>query len=98
MQKRLKYIDVIRGITMLLVIYSHLNYKLFGNYPESAINNIFVTFRMPLFFFISGFFMFSSKYDMKTLKRRFVNRYTRQLYPTIIFLGIFVYLISGGGN
>lgn len=96
MQKRLKYIDVIRGITMLLVIYSHLNYKLFGNYPESAINNIFVTFRMPLFFFISGFFMFSSKYDMKTLKRRFVNRYTRQLYPTIIFLGIFVYLISGG--
>ncbi len=96
-QKRLKYIDVIRGITILLVIYSHLNYKLFENYPESILNNISITFMMPLFFFISGFFMFSSNYDTKTLKRRFVNRNVRQLYPTIIFGGIFVYLTEGGG-
>ena len=58
---RLHYIDFLRGITMILVIYSHVNYKLFANYPESIINNIFITFRMPLFFFISGFFLYSNK-------------------------------------
>lgn len=96
-KERIKYIDAIRGVTMLLVIYSHLNYKLFGNYPESVLNNIFVTFRMPLFFFITGFFMYSHKADLLTLKRRFVNRYVKQLYPTFIFLGIFTMLVPLGG-
>lgn len=74
---------------MLLVIYSHLCYKLFGIYPESVLNNIFVTFRMPLFFFVSGFFMFSDKMDYTLYRKRLLNRFFIQLYPTLLLLGAF---------
>lgn len=92
--RRLHYIDLLRGVTMILVVYSHVNYKLFQNYPESCINNIFITFRMPLFFFISGFFLYSSKLDFSLLKKRTVNRIIRQLYPTIIFLFIYCLIVG----
>lgn len=92
--QRLHYIDLLRGITMILVVYSHVNYKLFQNYPESCINNVFITFMMPLFFFISGFFLYSTKLDASLLRKRTLNRIIRQLYPTIIFLFIYCLLIG----
>lgn len=57
MKKRLKYIDIAKGISILLVILGHC-------LPE---NNIFrqyiYTFHMPLFFIISG--IFYKKLDVK---------------------------------
>ncbi len=55
--KRIEYLDAMRGFCMILVVYAHLGSQtsisdLFGN-------NIFMTFRMPLFFFLSGFLCFS---------------------------------------
>lgn len=91
---RLIYIDMLRGITMLLVVYSHICYKLFEDYPESSINNIFVTFRMPLFFFISGFFMYSDKIDCSLYSKRLLNRFIIQLYPTILLLSVFCAITS----
>lgn len=79
---------------MLLVIYSHVCYKLFEDYPESYINNIFVTFRMPLFFFVSGYFMYSERMDYSLYRKRLLNRITMQLYPTFIWLAIFCIITS----
>lgn len=73
------WIDVLRGITMLLVIYSHIC-GVNSNY-----NSVFITTRMPLFFFISGFFMYSVEYNFSLVLRRLKNRILKQLFPTIVF-------------
>lgn len=47
---RIGYIDALRGFTMLLVLFSHLYIP-----NITPLNKCFVLFRMPLFFFVSGF-------------------------------------------
>lgn len=44
---------------------------------------------MPLFFFVSGFFVYSVTYTWTLYKRRMYNRLRMQLLPTIIFLAVF---------
>lgn len=51
--KRIGYIDALRGFTMILVIFSHIPIS-----NQTDINQVFILFRMPLFFFISGFISF----------------------------------------
>lgn len=51
--KRVGYIDALRGFTMILVIFSHIPISC-----NTDINQVFILFRMPLFFFISGFISF----------------------------------------
>ena len=91
MDRRINYIDGVRGFTMLLVIYSHICLLGIHSTPPrlSYINNIFLIFRMPLFFFISGFFVYSSTYTSGLLKQRSKNRLLRQLYPTLLIGAIF---------
>lgn len=85
------WIDVIRGVTMLLVIYSHVCRAQLTN-----LNSIFITTRMPLFFFISGFFMYSAEYGSPLLVRRLKSRLIKQLYPTLIFFTLFVIFCCNG--
>lgn len=47
-QNRIEYIDAMRGFTMILVVFSHVCTLTFVT--ESVTNNIFILFRMPLFF------------------------------------------------
>jgi hypothetical protein len=50
---RIEYIDAMRGFTMILVVYSHIcNYCLGDRWM--GFNDIFFLFRLPCFFFISG--------------------------------------------
>lgn len=51
--KRIGYIDALRGFTMILVVFSHIPIS-----GDTDINQVFILFRMPLFFFISGFISF----------------------------------------
>ncbi|MBD5230778.1 MAG: acyltransferase [Bacteroidales bacterium] len=81
---RAEWIDIVRGVTMLLVVYSHVCSS------SSSLNSIFLTTRMPLFFFISGFFMYSVEYNAQLIWRRTKNRICKQLYPTIIIFSIFI--------
>lgn len=60
MTQRLEYIDALRGFTMILVVLAHIiniGYHITDSTMEemNTFNNLFVRFRMPLFFFISGF-------------------------------------------
>lgn len=48
-KERIKYIDIARGIAMLCIVLGHL-----GN---SQINRVVFTFHVPLFFFITGYFI-----------------------------------------
>ena len=51
--KRIGYIDALRGLTMILVVFSHIYIP-----NTSPLNQFLVNIRMPLFFFISGFLSF----------------------------------------
>lgn len=66
---RIQYIDVLRGIAILLVLYSHSMVLMVSNTNLSNLNHIFLQFRMPLFFFISGFFTYSKDYSFSLLKK-----------------------------
>jgi len=74
-------------MTMLLVVYSHV--LVYTCHTASGINNFFMLGRMPLFFFISGYFSWSEHYDVANFRKRVGRRLSRQLYPTIFVMVIF---------
>ena len=55
MNKRLEYLDCMRGIVMLMVIFCHTNQFSLVNDPF-WISNIFSSIMLHGFFFISGWF------------------------------------------
>lgn len=91
MQQRAGYLDLMRGFTMLLVIYSHLCLHLLP--AESQLNAVFLRFRMPVFFFVSGFLAATIEWTPEKLQRRLRNRIRKQLIPTIIVLFLYATLI-----
>ena len=59
---RLEWLDAMRGFTMILVVAYHVSTDGFAqNIKHSSALSFFVLFRMPLFFFVSGFLAYSSK-------------------------------------
>lgn len=83
---RIEYIDAMRGFTMILVVYSHIcNYCLGDKWM--GFNDIFFLFRLPCFFFISGWLFGTyqagdSSRTMRVIKDKFMV----QIVPTFIFL------------
>lgn len=84
-----------RGLTMMLVVYSHVanlvvkNNTLTWDPPTSWIfNSIFVEFRMPLFFFVSGFVLFKASrvWDVKEILAFFKKKLPVQLVFPLICL------------
>lgn len=51
--KRIGYIDALRGLTMILVVFSHIYIP-----NDTPLNMFLINLRMPMFFFISGFLSF----------------------------------------
>ncbi len=88
-RKRLPWVDYAKGIAILLVAYRHVLYGLersgLGIHPYLMnANEIFYSFRMPLFFILSGIFI------NKSLARRsvisFINtKWKILLYPFLLW-------------
>lgn len=74
--KRIKWIDMVKGVGMLLVMFAH------APLPEPIIKYIYA-FHMPLFFFISGYLLNMSKYD--SFKKFFKSKFKSLLIPYFIF-------------
>ena len=73
--QRLSYIDVIKGIGILLVMLQHcLGGGTLGSMP--GLQKTIASFHMPLFFFISGFL-----YKKKTYKDYLFSRMTGLVIP-----------------
>ena len=72
---------------MILVVYHHLMIYTLSGY-QSELNQLFVSFRMPMFFFISGFVAYSEKHIWN--KGHFVKSMRKkiegQLFPSIVVL------------
>lgn len=83
---RIRYIDALRGFTMLLVVMWHCS--IFGLNSVSPLTDVLETMRMPTFFFISGYIafkareMWTARYTFKRLRGKAVV----QIIPATVFL------------
>ena len=89
-QTRYRWIDYIKGIAILLVVYRHVligierSGVIVADYMREA-NMIFYSFRMPLFFILSGLFI-SSSLAKRTLKQLTGLKFELLLYPYLVWV------------
>ena len=82
-KQRIEYIDAMRGFTMILVVFAHICHFCFGD-SRMGYNAVFILFRLPCFFMISGW-LFESV-AMRPFKEVAKYKAMVQLVPTFIFL------------
>lgn len=94
-QNRIGYIDAIRGLAMILVVYFHIAAYGFGSY-ELGYNDIIERFRMPTFFFISGwvFYKAGRTWDWQTITGMIRKKFIVQIIPTIVFLLLYLVMFN----
>lgn len=86
MKERIQYIDLAKGICILLVVVDHIaneGYFSAGDYP---LNEIFEQMRMPLYFILSGLFFKDYAGGIKEFLLRKVNKI---LVPYLFFIFLF---------
>ncbi|HXD76272.1 MAG TPA: acyltransferase [Puia sp.] len=88
-KNRMAWVDYLRGIAILLVVYRHVllgiqnsGYELPAAYLNA--NIMFFSFRMPLFFILSGIFITASL-ARKSLGRIIYSKFELLLYPYLIW-------------
>lgn len=91
-KKRFDWVDYLRGIVIILVVYHHtfLGMERTGiNVPKSIVsaNMAFYSFRMPLFFILSGIFT-SLSLTSKSVKKIFWDKFNLLFYPYVIWSSI----------
>ena len=86
-KQRIEYIDAMRGLTMILVVYSHIFSFCLGD-KDLGFNNILFLFRMPCFFFISGwlFEQVGRQWNSASIRNTIRHKFMVQIIPTLIFL------------
>lgn len=80
---RIEYIDIAKGIGILLVALAHADVSLFSPYLHQFI----YSFHMPLFFFLSGYF-FNSNIPFRVLLKKRFNAILKPYFVTILFIYI----------
>ncbi len=88
-KKRMAWVDYLRGIAIILVVYRHvlIGIERSGIFiPEILVqaNMIFFSFRMPLFFILSGLFI-SSSLVKRGLQKLVSQKFENLLYPYLIW-------------
>jgi fucose 4-O-acetylase-like acetyltransferase len=98
---RYKWIDYLKGIAIILVVYRHVLIGIERTHtylPEYLVkaNMIFYSFRMPLFFILSGLFI-STSFVKRTFKQLAMIKFENLLYPYFIWalLQISVQILFG---
>lgn len=88
-QTRIAYYDILKGITMILVVLGHCMQS-FSSTPKELVVPIYM-FHMPLFMMISGYFIFPSinKYSIK----QNIIRKTKHLYIPSLCWGFITFSI-----
>lgn len=92
---RIGYIDALRGLTMILVVYFHIAAYGFGSY-ELGCNNIIERFRMPTFFFISGWLFYKAGriWNRQAITGMIRKKFMVQIVPTAIFMLLYLMLFN----
>ena len=85
---RLEWLDALRGFTMILVVANHVAGMGFGEeWKHSSAIPFLVLFRMPLFFFVSGFLAYKASqiWDLKNFGSLIWKKVKVQTIPTLVF-------------
>ena len=93
----MEWLDAMRGFTMFLVVAYHVAQMAFGqNEKTSASLPFLVLFRMPLFFFVSGFLAYKSKWvwNISSFSSLTWKKIKVQVLPAFVFLCVFIILKS----
>lgn len=85
MKKRIEYIDIAKGIGILLVVMGHNDFAVVSPFMYKVI----YSFHMPLFFFLSGYFLNTAAGFWNFLRKRF-----NSLMKPYFFI---LFLIYAGG-
>jgi fucose 4-O-acetylase-like acetyltransferase len=85
MSKRIEYIDIARGIGILLVVLAHNDFGYISQYGHEVI----YSFHMPLFFFLSGYFIRTNIPFLDFVKKRF-----HSLLKPFLFTLFMIYFTS----
>lgn len=89
--KRIEWLDAMRGFTMILVVFAHIeSFGIFGLGSETVVGKLFQSFRMPLFFFVSGFIAYKADllWTAATWWTNTRKKLLVQLVPTVV-IGLF---------
>ena len=81
-KQRIEYSDAMRGFTMILVVFSHVCGMCLGD-KWMGYNDVFFLFRLPCFFFISGWLFDPLKGTFSSVAK---HKFMVQIVPTVIFL------------
>lgn len=85
---RINYIDCVRGFSMFLVVFGHVLFQSIGlNEGESYLNMVLASFRMPMFFFVSGIVAYKplSKWTYSYAGNILKRKFQAQIIGTIFF-------------
>lgn len=85
---RLEWLDALRGFTMIMVVANHVASMGFGEeWKHSSSIPFLILFRMPLFFFVSGFLAYraSQVWTLPNLGSLIAKKLRVQLIPTAAF-------------
>ena len=99
-ESRMQWVDAMRGFSMLIVVLGHVLLQMgIGGY-DSFLSSVLLTFRMPLFFFVSGFFSYRAikwwnRHKLLDILKR---KFQAQILCTVIFCIIFQYAMTNGGS
>lgn len=80
---RLKFVDELKGLSILLVVLGHL-YYFSGTSDNNAVNKFLGFTNMPIFMFISGYLCLVSKRPFKEILNKIVARSIKYLVPMLV--------------
>lgn len=92
---RIGYIDALRGMAMILVVYFHIAAYGFGSY-EFGYNDIIERFRMPTFFFISGWLFYKAGriWNRQAITGMICKKFMVQIIPTAVFMLLYLTMFN----
>ena len=93
--KRIGYIDALRGFAMILVVYFHISAYGFGSYV-TGYNGIIERFRMPIFFFISGWLFYKANRicNWESIVDLLKKKWMQLIIPTAIFMTLYLIIFG----
>lgn len=94
---RLEWLDALRGFTMILVVANHVSQMGFEqNWKWSSSLPFLLLFRMPLFFFVSGFLAYkaSQVWTTSNLGELLLKKIRVQIVPTVTFFVLFCAMMT----
>ena len=97
MKQRLEWLDALRGFTMFMVVTNHVyGFGFDTNTKYSMFMSICLLFRMPLFFFISGFLAYKASFswNLRDTGALLAKKLRVQIVPTVVFMTAYIALTA----